>query len=105
MSRLSKTKINVLDEFESRMDSWSFSDFERALEAAMGSQYGNYQTSKMTILNADKDGKWPNTVKRYILSNYKVMGNSPSELVSVCSRIISTMSESDKSEWGLPVEA
>jgi hypothetical protein len=105
MSKLSQTKVSVLNKFESKTDEWSFGEFEKALETAMGSRYGNYQTSKMTIKEADSAGKWPNTVKRYVLHNYKVMGNSPSELVSICNRLVTAMTEAEKKSWGFVVEA
>ena len=80
MGKISQTKINVLDQFEARTDEWKFGDFESALEQAMGKNYGNYQTAKMTILEADKDGRWPRTVEQYVRSNFKAFGNLPIEL-------------------------
>lgn len=99
MSKLSQTKINVLNEFEARTDEWTFGTFEKALEQAMGSSYGNYQTAKTTIKMADDGGKWPKTVERYVLSNYRSMGNSPGELVSICSRLLLALSEEERSKW------
>lgn len=105
MGKLSQTKVSVLDQFEARSDNWSFGEFERALEAAMGSRYGNYQTAKMTIKDADSEGKWPITVKRYVLTNYKAMGSSPGELIEVCRRLISSMSDEERAEWGIEPKA
>ncbi len=99
MSKLSKTKIQVLDKFEAMTDEWSFGAFEKALEKAMGARYGNFQTAKSTIAEADKDGRWPNTVKRYVLSNYRAFGNSPAELVSIATRILAGLTEEEKSSW------
>ncbi|WP_076607045.1 hypothetical protein [Serpentinimonas barnesii] len=99
MSKLSQTKIQVLDQFEARTDEWSFGVFEKELEQAMGSRYGNYQTAKLTIAEADRDGRWPNTVKGYVLSNYRAFGNSPAELVSIASRILASLTEEEKSYW------
>ncbi|MBX9936090.1 MAG: hypothetical protein K2Y10_05810 [Burkholderiaceae bacterium] len=99
MSKLSQTKINVLNEFEARTDEWSFGVFENELQKAMGKSYGNYQTSKMTIVEADKEGRWPNTVKRYVLSNYRAFGNSPGELVDICNRLWSSLTEQEQCYW------
>ena len=86
MSKISQTKIQVLNAFEARTDDWTFGEFERALEQVMGSRYGNYQTAKMTIIEADRDGRWPKTVERYIRSNFSAFGNLPAELNSIGSR-------------------
>jgi len=99
MSKLSTTKVQVLDQFEARTDEWSFGAFEKALEQAMGGRYGNYQTAKSTIAEADHDGRWPNTVKRYVLSNYRAFGNSPAELTSISTRILAGLTEEEKSYW------
>ncbi|MGV8803487.1 MAG: hypothetical protein ACWA6Y_00825 [Polaromonas sp.] len=93
MSKLSQTKIVVLDSFESRTDDWTFGDFEKALEAAMGKNYGNYQTAKMTIVEADKEGRWPMTVSKYVLSNYSAFGSSPVELSAICKRLLAEKAE------------
>lgn len=99
MSKLSQTKINVLNEFEARVDEWSFGEFEKALQDAMGKNYGNYQTAKMTVMDADKDGRWSNTVKRSVLSNYRAFGSSPVELVDIFNRIWSGLTEQERSYW------
>lgn len=99
MKKLSLTKINVLNSFEARTDNWSFELFEKELQNAMGDTYGNYQTAKMTILEANKEGRWPNTVKRYILSNYKKNNNSPGELINIFNQIWSSLTEQEKSYW------
>lgn len=99
MSKLSQTKIQVLDQFETRTDEWSFGIFENALKQAMGAEYGNYQTAKITILEADSEGRWPNTVKRYVLSNYRAFGNSPIEFSTVTKRIWADLTEEEKSYW------
>ncbi|NYF22308.1 hypothetical protein HDC36_003784 [Xanthomonas sp. JAI131] len=79
MRKISQTKTKVLDQFEARIDEWNFHEFEKALEKAMGKSYGNYQTSKITILEADRDGRWPKTVEQYVRSNHKSFGNLPVE--------------------------
>ncbi|MYN26976.1 hypothetical protein [Duganella levis] len=99
MSKLSQTKIRVLNEFEARNDEWSFGVFERELQQAMGDQFGNFQTAKMTIIDADRDGRWPVTVARYVLSNYRAFGNSPGELVGIFRRIWPILTEQEKAYW------
>lgn len=99
MGKLSKTKVQLLDQFEARTDKWASGVFEKALEQAMGARYVNYQTAKSTIAEADHDSRWPNTVKRYVLSNYRAFGNSPAELVSIATRILAGLTEEEKSYW------
>lgn len=99
MSKLSQTKIRVLNEFEARNDDWSFGMFERELQQVMGNQYGNYQTAKKTIVEADRDGRWPATVKRYVLSNYRAFGNSSGELVGIFGRIWPFLTEQEQACW------
>jgi len=101
MGKLSQAKINVLNQFETRIDDWNFGDFEKALEQSMGERYGNYQNAKLTISEADKIGNWPKTVKRYVLTNYSSFGNSPSELVNICSRLVLDMGDEEKETWGI----
>lgn len=83
MSKISQQKTRVLDAFESRTDDWTFGDFERALEESMGSRYRNYQDGKMTIIEADRDGRWPKTVEGWIRSNHKAFGNLPVEMIPI----------------------
>lgn len=83
MSKLSQQKRGVLDRFESRTDAWTYRDFENDLEKAMGRRYGNYQTAKMTIIEAHKIGSWPLTVERYLRTNLKSLGSLPVELIPV----------------------
>jgi len=99
MGKLSETKIKVLNTFEARNDEWSFGVFERELQTAMGKSYGNYQTAKATIADADQAGQWPKTVKRYVLSNYRTFGNSPVELVDIRQRLWLGLTEEEKAEW------
>ncbi|MDQ1091194.1 hypothetical protein QE400_000607 [Xanthomonas sacchari] len=87
MGKISQTKVSVLDEFEARTDEWKFGEFELALEKAMRKRYGNYQTAKMTIIEADKDGRWPKTVEQYVRSNFKAFGNLPVELNAIWNRL------------------
>ena len=101
MVKLSNAKVSTLNTFEARTDNWIFTEFEKELKAAMGEQYGNYQTAKTTIIEANKEGKWPKTVKRYALTNLAIMGNSPAELVSICSNFLNGMSDAEKKSFNL----
>jgi len=100
MSKISKTKTDVLDQFESRKDDWTFGDFEFALKNAMGVRYENYQTAKSTITDAFHDGRWPNTVKRYVLSNCKSFGNSS---LIIAKNIFAELTEEERAYW-VPVK-
>jgi hypothetical protein len=96
MSNISQTKAKVLDKFEARTDDWSCGEFEKALQQAMGKSYSNYQTAKMTIIEADKDGRWPRTVECYVRSTYKAFGNIQTEFNSIGSRFnLSATSKND----------
>lgn len=99
MSKISKTKIEVLNQFESRTDEWTYGAFEKALEQAMGARYVNYQSAKMAIVEADSEGRWPNAVKRYVLSNYRAFGNSPVELIPIATRLLAGLTEKEKDYW------
>lgn len=83
----SKTKAAVLDAFEERSDNWGIGDFERALEGAMGKRYGNFQTAKSTIADADRTGRWPRTVEHYVRGNFEAFGTVPGEFSDIARRL------------------
>jgi hypothetical protein len=92
-------KEKLLDEFEARTDEWSFSDFETRLsEVKKGT---NYQYAKGIINDAHKIGRWSNTVKRYLITNYNVFGNVSGEFNETFSQVLSSMSDSEKESWGI----
>jgi hypothetical protein len=96
---LAKYKEKLLNEFEQRTDDWSFGDFEeRSSELKPGT---NYQHVKGIIIEAHKLGLWPETVKRYLLTNYKSFGNVSCEYNSIFSKIHSSLSEKEKQYWGI----
>lgn len=95
---LAKYKINLLDEFEQRTDNWSFGDFDSRLSEIK--KDSSYHDAKGIIIDAAKNGSWPNTVKRYLCTNYAVFGNVSSELNSTFSPIYSQMSDVEKDSWG-----
>mgnify|MGYP001146516132 CR=1 FL=1 len=99
---LSQAKIRTLDRFEARSDDWRFGEFEAILEQEMGKRYANYQDAKMTIIEANKIGNWPKTVKRYILTNYIAFGNCPAEFTDILRGYLENMTSEEKKVWGLP---
>ncbi len=71
-------KLKLLDEFEERIDRWTFADFEQRL---IGLWRGaTYHDAKGIINAAHKERRWPRVVKRYLLTNYKEFGYVSSEL-------------------------
>ncbi|BCQ23778.1 hypothetical protein NK8_19210 [Caballeronia sp. NK8] len=101
MVKLSKIKACVLDEFELRSDEWTFVTFEKALEEAMGFRYGNYQTAKSTISVAHDLGRWPKTVKRYVLTNRKSFGTTPGELHDALNDLYQHLTDEEKLEYNI----
>lgn len=99
MAKVAKYKEKLLDEFERRNDDWSFVDFERRLTELRPGTY--YQDAKMAIIEAHNAGKWPNTVKRYLLTNYKLFGNVSIEYHSIFGDICSNLNESEKKLWDI----
>jgi len=97
MAHLALYKLDLLDEFERRTDSWNFGDFERRLAELW--PRANYQDAKGIINAAHKEGRWPNTVKRYLLTNYQVHGNVSSEFNHTFADVVAAMSEQEKHDW------
>ncbi|MFN1652018.1 hypothetical protein [Vibrio rotiferianus] len=95
---LAQYKQRLLDEFEQRTDNWSCGQFESRLRELRKDT--SYHDAKGIIIDAAKLGKWPNTVKRYLCTNYAAFGNVSSELNSTFSPIYAAMSESEKKSWG-----
>lgn len=96
---MAQYKEKLLNEFESKTVEWSFADFEKRLgELKSGT---NYQDAKGIINDAHKSGKWPITVKRYLLTNYKAFGNVSAEFNTTFNEIYSSMSTSEKASWGI----
>jgi len=92
-------KEKLLDEFEARTDEWSFGNFESRLgEVRKGT---SYHDAKGIINEAHKISRWPNTVKRYLITNYKAHGNVSSEFNETFHQILSSMSDSEKESWGI----
>ncbi|MCE7761666.1 hypothetical protein GQL56_03330 [Pseudomonas putida] len=92
-------KLKLLDEFEDRIDLWTFADFEkRLIELWRGA---TYHDAKGIINAAHKERRWPRAVKRYLLTNYKVFGNVSSELERAFAEVLVAMNEQERAEWGL----
>lgn len=97
MPKMAKYKEELLDEFEKRADEWTFGDFENRLgQVRLGA---SYKDAKVIISDAHNSGKWPTTVKRYILTNYKAIGNVSSELNSVLNGVWGQLSDREKQSW------
>ena len=96
---MAQYKEKLINEFEAKTDEWSFADFERRLKEVKGG--GNYQDAIGIINDAHKSGKWPITVKRYLLTNYKAFGNMSAEFTTTFNQIYSSMSDGEKASWGI----
>lgn len=99
MAYMALYKLKLLDEFEDRRDLWTFGDFENRL---MDLWRGATRHDAIGIINAaHKERRWPRTVKRYLLTNYRVFGNVSSELERTFAEVLATMSVQERAEWGL----
>lgn len=99
MANIAQYKEKLLNEFETRDDEWSFGTFEKRLgEIRKGT---SYHDAKGIIIDAHNSGRWPNTVKRYLLTNYKAFGNVSSELNRVFNEIYNLMTPEEKKSWGI----
>lgn len=98
MSHISDRKRLLLDEFEARTDDWLFSAFEQAFKEKTSQ---NFHDAKDLIADADADGHWPKTVKRYILTNYAALGNCSIPLDEICSRLLESMTIQERAHFGI----
>jgi hypothetical protein len=92
-------KIKLLNEFEGRFDVWGFSDFEKRLKQLRSTS--SYQDAKSIINLAHREGKWPNTVKQYLVTNFKAHGNVSSEFSDTFRQVIASMSDAEKKSLGI----
>ena len=99
MIKLAIYKEKLLNEFEKRTDDWTHAHFEKRLKEVRRNT--SYHDAKGIISDAHKSGLYPNTVKRYILTNYLSFGNVSSELNNVLRDVYATLSEQDKKNWGI----
>ncbi|MDH0648724.1 hypothetical protein N5D48_18265 [Pseudomonas sp. GD03858] len=100
MPELALYKVKLLDEFEARDDDWIFTHFERRLTQVKPA--ANYQDAKGIIVAAHLANNWPNTVKRYLLSNYKVHGNVSGELSETFRQVLASLTPQELRDWQLP---
>ncbi|MEW9678573.1 hypothetical protein [Pseudomonas sp. TE50-2] len=100
MPELALYKVKLLDEFEAREDDWSFGHFERRLTQVKPA--ANYQDAKGIIKAAHLANNWPNTVKRYLLSNYRAHGNVSSELTETFMQVLASLTPQEMQVWKLP---
>ncbi|MEM5529581.1 hypothetical protein WN093_12210 [Gammaproteobacteria bacterium AS21] len=98
---MAKYKETLLNEFEARDDDWSFGDFDRRISELK--KDANYQDSKMAIIEAHKVGGWPNTIKRYLLTNYRSFGNVNIELHTVFNSMCDSLTDEEKAHWGINI--
>ncbi|MDF3197036.1 hypothetical protein [Pseudomonas sp. 1928-m] len=99
MPAMAQYKIKLLNEFECRSDEWSFADFENRLRELRNG--ASYHDAKGIINGAHREGKWPNTVKRYLATNFKAHGNVSSEFNETFSQVLASMSSSERQSWGI----
>lgn len=92
-------KIKLLNEFEGRFDAWGFSDFEKRLKELRSTS--SYQDAKSIINLAHREEKWPNTVKQYLVTNFKAHGNVSSEFSDTFRQVIASMSDAEKKSLGI----
>lgn len=99
MPHMASYKLNLLEEFEDRTDLWTFGDFEnRLMDLWRGA---TYHDAKGIIATAHKDGRWPKTVKRYLLTNFQAFGNVSSELEHTFAEVVAAMSVQERAKWGM----
>ncbi|MDZ3991350.1 hypothetical protein [Pseudomonas sp. Teo4] len=99
MAHMALYKLNLLDQFENRRDAWTFADFEKSLVDAWRGVVR--QDAKSIINAAHQEKKWPKTVKRYLLTNYKAFGNVSSEFDKTFADVVASMSPQERATWGL----
>ena len=99
MAKLAQYKTNLLNEFETRTDDWTYGQFEQRLGEVRKNT--SYHDAKGIISDAHSSGLYPNTVRRYILTNYRSFGNVSSELNNVLQDVYATLSPQDKKSWGI----
>lgn len=103
MPHMALYKLKLLDEFEDCRDPWSFGHFENRL---MDLWRGATRHDAKGIINtAHKEGRWPRTVKRYLLTNYKAFGNVSAELGQTFAEVLVSMTAQEKAEWGLQAQS
>lgn len=99
MTHMALYKLKLLDEFEDRTDLWTFGDFENRL---MDLWRGATRHDAKGIINtAHKERRWPRTVKRYLLTNYRAFGNVSAELERTFAEVVATLNAQERAEWGL----
>lgn len=102
MVKLAQYKEKLLDEFESRNDEWTFSDFEARLKGYKSGS--SYHDAKGVIIDGHAIGKWPNAIKRYLFTNYKTFGNVSSEFTSIFNEVYASLNPTEKQDWDLGIK-
>lgn len=86
MPKISLQKSRVLDLFEDRSDNWKCHELHRALEVSIGSRWDNVKDAHSTILLADRIGRWPSVVEKYVRSHAKGVSIN-ADLSSIAQRL------------------
>ncbi|MFB4392133.1 MULTISPECIES: hypothetical protein [unclassified Pseudomonas] len=97
MPDLALYKVKLLDEFEARDDQWTFAQFDRRLGEVKPT--ANYQDAKGILNAAHRAGNWPNTVKRYLLTNFAAFGNVSGELQVAFEQVLQTLTPQERQHW------
>ncbi|MFJ4345652.1 hypothetical protein [Pseudomonas sp. NPDC089401] len=95
MAHIALYKLDLLDEFEVRSDDWTCGDFEQRLLQLRPTVYS--QDAAGIIGSAHKDGSWPRTVKRFVLTRCQ----AGSVLDDTCARVVASLTEQERRDWGL----
>ena len=74
------------------------SDFEKDLKERTG---GSFQAAKLLIRAVADDNRYPKTVTRYVLTNYKSAVGPPVELKGICNRLLESLSDQEKKKFGI----
>ncbi len=99
MAHLALYKLKLLDHFEDRRDAWTFADFESSLLKAW--RRATRDDAKAIIHAAHKEGCWPKTVKRYVLTHYQVFGNVSAQLSATFADVVASISSQERAQWRL----
>lgn len=97
MPHMALYKLKLLDEFEVRTDGWSFDDFQNRL---MDIWRGATRQDAACIINAaHREGRWPRTVRHYLLSRIKVAGHVEPELEATFIELSGSLTGQERAQW------
>ncbi|MFI7856610.1 MULTISPECIES: hypothetical protein [Pseudomonas] len=99
MAHLALYKLDLLDAFEARKADWTYADLDKLLTKFRPSSC--FEDGKGLIIAAHKEGSWPRTVKRYLLTHYLVHQHIACELDEVFTAVVATLTEQERQNWGV----